>query len=58
VKDFNGLFNQAITDHVILADGVTMTVYEKGTRVIVNISDFPWDYDGVTIGAYNYMVIK
>ena len=58
VKDFDGLFNQEITDHVILADGVTMTVYENGTRVVVNINDLPWNYNGVTVGAYNYIVIK
>ena len=58
VKDFDGLFSQVITDHVILTDGVTVTVYENGTRVIVNTNNFPWNYNGVTIGASNYVVIR
>jgi len=58
VRDFNGLYNKEITDHVFLTAGVTMTVYENGTRVIVNVNNFPWDYNGVTINANNYIVIK
>jgi hypothetical protein len=58
--DFAGLYSQAIVDHVILSPGVTVTVYEDGTRVIVNGSDNPWVYEGegssVTIGADSYIV--
>ena len=34
--DFADLFSQAIIDHEIPAPGVSITVYEDGTRVIVN----------------------
>jgi hypothetical protein len=56
--DFKGLYNQAITDHIILAPDITVTVYEDGTRVIVNKSDTDWDYDGNIIRAFNYAVLR
>lgn len=43
VENFGHLYNQLITDHQVLhRDGVTVTVWEDGTRVYVNttISDF------------------
>jgi hypothetical protein len=56
--DFDGLYSQGIADHIILATDVTATVYEDGTRVIVNRSDTAWDYDGVTIKALSYAVLR
>jgi hypothetical protein len=56
--DFGHLFNQAITDHVILSHGVTMTSYEDGTRVIVNASDFAVNYNGRYISANSYVVLR
>ena len=55
--DFAGLYSQAIVDHIILAPGVTVTQYEDGTRVIVNVSGNPWTYNGVTIETDNYIVL-
>jgi len=52
--DFAGLYSQAIVDHAILSQGVTMTSYEGGTRVIVNISDNDWRY----VKADSYVVLK
>ena len=52
------LFGQAITDHVILSAGVTMTSYEDGTRVIVNASDIAVNYDNRNIGANSYVVLR
>jgi hypothetical protein len=56
--DFTGLFSQAIIDHRILSPGVTVTVYEDGTRVIVNVSNNPWNHDGAIIQADNYLVLR
>jgi hypothetical protein len=56
--DFAGLFSQAIVDHVILSFGVTVTEYEDGTRVVVNSSDNPWDYNGRNINADSYIVLR
>jgi hypothetical protein len=57
-RDFNGLFNQNIVAHKILAAAVTVTEYEDGTQVVVNSGDIPWDYQGVRVAADNYTVIR
>ena len=54
--DFGHLYNQAIVDHVILSGDVTITVYEDGTRVLVNATNTPWDYNGRIINANSYAV--
>ena len=56
--DFGHLYNQAIVDHVILSDGVTVTGYEDGTRVVVNASDYAAYYNNRYIGANSYIVLK
>jgi len=56
--DFNGLYSQAIVDHQILSEGVTLTAYEDGTRVIVNISDNAWNENGITVNAYDYAALR
>jgi hypothetical protein len=56
--DFAGVYGQAIEDHKILAHGVTVTEYENGTRVVVNINDSSWDYNGRILGADSYIVLK
>ena len=61
--DLAGLYNQFIVDHVILAPGVTVTVYEDGTRVIVNRSDNDWNYrehadSYLSVEAKSYTVLR
>ena len=56
--DFGHLNNQAITNHVILSPGVTITEYEDGTKVAVNITDNPWNYNGNIIEACKYKVLR
>jgi len=56
--DFGGVYGQPIEDHVILAPGVTVTEYGNGTRVVVNISDNPWDYNGRILRADSYIVLR
>ncbi|MCL1932020.1 MAG: DUF5696 domain-containing protein [Treponema sp.] len=55
--DFGHLYNQAIVDHAILSSGVTITVYEDGTRVIVNTSANDWNYYGNSVKSKNYIVL-
>jgi len=59
-SDFGHLYNQAITGHEILSDGVTVTEYEDGTKVVVNVSVNPWVYEGdgrsIVIEPNNYIV--
>lgn len=56
--DFGHLYNQTIINHEILTPGVTVTEYEDRTRVIVNATNNPWDYNGNIVDAKNYIVIK
>ena len=54
--DFGRLYNQAIVNHLILSADVTLTEYEDGTRVIVNASDFTFDYNGINVSANSYIM--
>jgi hypothetical protein len=56
--DFGHLYNQAITDHVILSPEVTITEYEDGTRVVVNAGGNPWNFNGRNIAADSYIVLR
>ena len=56
--DFGHLYNQKIANHTILAPNVTVTEYEDGTRVVVNASNNPWNYNGISINADNYIVLR
>jgi len=56
--DFGHLYNQAIVNHEILFNQVTMTEYEDGTRVIVNASNFAFDYNGTIINADEYFITR
>lgn len=55
-KEMAGLNNQFITEHRILADGVTATVYEDNTVVYVNTTEFEYTDETVTIPAREYLV--
>jgi len=53
------VFNQNITDHEILADGVRLTVYEDGTKVYVNYNNEDYETeDKVILPARDYLVIR
>ena len=56
VSDFGHLYNQLIVNHEVLGNGVTITMYEDGTRVIVNASDKAHTYNGNIINSYSYVV--
>jgi len=57
-SDFGHLSNQKITNHLVLSKSVTLTEYEDGTKVIVNITNNSWNYNGKSIYANDYLVIK
>ena len=57
-RNFSHLYNQLIVDHVILSDGVTVTVYEDGTRVYVNMSFVDFHADGFTVPSMRYRVVR
>jgi len=54
--DFGTLYNQAIVNHVILSRDVSLTEYEDGSQVIVNASNFAFDYNGANINANSYII--
>lgn len=45
---------EAIVDHLTVADGVTLTVYEGGKQIMVNYNDSPVTVAGVTVAARDY----
>ena len=42
----------------VLGDGLEMVTYENGTRIVGNFSDSEKCFEGKTVGAYDYVVIK
>jgi len=56
--DLGHLYNQRIVNHVILSMDVTVTVYQDGTRVVVNASDNAWNYNGNNVNANSYIVLR
>jgi hypothetical protein len=58
MSNFGHLYNQTISDHTILSPGVTITTYEDGTRILVNATDFAFDYNGRNLQADSYAVLR
>jgi len=52
------LYNQLIMDHQILANGVSVTIFEDGTRVYVNVSMADSQQGSVVVPARNYTVVR
>lgn len=55
-KDLGHIYNQYITDHKKLAEGVTLTEYEDGTQVIVNYNHSAYIHNGKEVPARGYIV--
>ena len=53
-----GLNRRRMTDHAILAEGVTVTSYEGGAQVYVNYGTEPYAADGVQVPARSYLVTR
>lgn len=49
---------ELIVDHQILAPGVHMTVFESGTKVVVNYGETPFESDGLKVGAGGYTILE
>lgn len=56
--ELGSLFNQYITEHERLKDGVFVTSYEDGTRVFVNYNDIEYTGVNITVPAHDYKVEK
>ncbi|MBR3692590.1 MAG: hypothetical protein IKL89_07860 [Clostridia bacterium] len=52
------LQDKTIVDHAVLAHNVRKTTYEGGVSVIVNYNKEAYDYEGQSIPARGYVVIK
>ncbi|MCL2185677.1 MAG: DUF5696 domain-containing protein [Treponema sp.] len=57
-EDFGHLYNQSIVNHEIITNGLTVTEYKDGTRVVVNASDTDHEYNGNRINSNSYIVLK
>ena len=55
---FGHLYSQAIIGHQVLSPDVTLTEYEDGTRVIVNISNNAFNYNGAIINKDDYIILR
>lgn len=53
----SGLSAERIVGHQKLSEDLYETVYENGTRIIVNYSDNPASYGGIAVKAQGYAVI-
>ncbi len=51
-------FSQFITGHEYLAENVTVTSYEDGTKVYVNYGFYDYKADGKVIPARDYLVVR
>jgi hypothetical protein len=50
--------DQFIVDHARLAEGVYQTIYEDGTRVVVNYGEQPYAIDAMTIPSMEFAVLR
>ena len=57
-KETGNLYSLRIIDHEYLADGITRTVYEDGTAVIVNYTDSDYSFGQVRVPARDYAVVR
>lgn len=57
-NELGHIFNQYITDHEILAEGLYSTTYEDGTQVFVNYNEVDKVIGDVSIPARDYKVIR
>lgn len=55
-EELGSCYNQYITDHERVADGVFVTSYEDGTRVYVNYNKTEYVNGNITIPARDFMV--
>lgn len=47
-----------MTDHRLLAPGVALTAYANVARTVVNRSDRPFEFEGVTVPARDWRRLR
>lgn len=57
-RALGSLAGQRIVEHQMVADGVYVTVYEQGVRVVVNYREEPIEVVGVTIEGRSFEVLE
>lgn len=57
-RELGHVFNQEMTDHKILKEGLSCTVYADGTKVYVNYNFEDMTADGKTVPARDYVVVR
>lgn len=50
--------DQFIVNHKEIVNGVYETTYEKGKRIIVNYTEFPFTFEGTEIEAEDFIIIE
>lgn len=57
-ENLGDTYNQYITGHEKVADGVYKTTFENGKSVLVNYNYENYDYNGTTVGSRDFAVVK
>ena len=57
-KEMGHVFNQEMTGHVVLEEGLTCTTYKDGTKVYVNYNHVEKTVGGKKIPARDYLVVR
>lgn len=57
-ENLGDTYNQYITNHEKVADGVYKTTYENGKSVLVNYNYENYNYNGTTVEGRNFAVVK
>jgi hypothetical protein len=57
-EELSCIDGEYITDFKIISNGVTVTEYSNGSKVLVNKTEQPIEFEGITISAKDYKVIN
>ncbi len=57
-EELGHIFNQYMTDHKHITDGLFVTTYEDGTQVYVNYNYYDVEHDGLQVPARDYMATR
>lgn len=57
-EELSCIDGEYITDFRIISNGVTVTEYSNGSKVLVNKTEQPIEFEGITVSAKDYKVIN
>ena len=57
-QDMKYLHNKFVVKHKTLVKGVNEVGYDDGSILVVNYTDGDYNYEGSTVGAFDYLLIK